>query len=202
MISSTFDTARLANHMPKTALEPSWMKQLKLIDSDVYKMIGIGQRNLTALNSVLATNADFGFNNTAAKIAAQFAAQQNSLLASLGPKLASFKFNIYPANLRDIEGLRIEEVEAVVMLDGIALYGVPRRDIAEKLIRAESTAARRDILGRSGRAILADCRAALEACSSALSRPTFRSRFRLSTLGMPGTIRLLRRWLHRSWTRW
>lgn len=111
-------------------------------------------------------NADFGFNSAAAKIAAQFAAQQNSLLASIGPKLASFKFNIYPSNLRDIEGLVIEDVEAVVMLDGIALYGVPRREIAEKLVRAASTAARRDILGRRSKAIAADCRAALEGCNS------------------------------------
>lgn len=166
VLSSSFDSATLAKLMPATALEPSWVRQLKLIDSDVYKVSGIGQSNLTALNSVLA-NADFGFNNAAAKIAAQFAARQNSLLASIGPKLASLKFNIYPANLQDIEGLRIEEVEDVVMLDGIALYGVPRQAIAEKLIRAESTAARREILGRRWKAITSDCRAALEGCSSA-----------------------------------
>lgn len=166
VLSSTFDTARLAKLMPPAALEPSWIKQLKLIDSDVFKMSGLGQSNLTVLNSVLAKNADFGFNNTAAKIAAQFAAQQNALLANIGPKLASFKFNIYPANLQDVEGLCIEEVEAVVMLDGIALYGVPRKEIAERLIRATSSAARRDILGRRGKAIVADCRAALEGCGS------------------------------------
>lgn len=167
VLSSSFDSATLAKLMPATALKPSWIEQLKLIDSDVYKVSGIGQSNLTALNSVLAKNADFGFNNTAAKIAAQFAARQNSLLASIGPKLASLKFNIYPANLQGIEGLRIEEVEAVVMLDGIALYGVPRQEITEKLIRAESTAARRKILGRRWKAIASDCRAALEGCKSA-----------------------------------
>lgn len=166
VLSSSFETARLAKLMPPAALEPSWVKQLKLIDSDVFKMSGLGQSNLTVLNSVLAKNADFGFNNTAAKIAAQFAAQQNALLANIGPRLASFKFNIYPPNLQDVAGLRIEKVEAVVMLDGIAVYGVPRKEIAEKLIRATSTAARRDILGRRGKAIVADCRAALEGCSS------------------------------------
>lgn len=54
VLSSSFDTGRLAKLMPPGALEPSWMKQLKLIDSDIYKVHGIGQANLTAFNSVLA----------------------------------------------------------------------------------------------------------------------------------------------------
>jgi hypothetical protein len=67
--------------------------------------------------------------------------------------------------------LEFEEVEAVVMLDGIALYGLPRQELAEKLIRAETTAARRAILGRRWRAVSADCRAAVDACNSSTVAP-------------------------------
>lgn len=54
----------------------------------------------------------------------------------------SLKLTFYPPNLRQIDGLRWEEVESVVMVDGIALYGVPRSSIAEALIRADSAAKR------------------------------------------------------------
>lgn len=78
----------------------------------------------------------------------------------------SLKLTFYPPNLRQIDGLRWEEVESVVMVDGIALYGVPRSSIAEALIRADSAAKRRDILGRRWKAISADCRAAIEGCET------------------------------------
>jgi hypothetical protein len=48
----------------------------------------------------------------------------------------------------------------------IPLYGVPRTDIAEALIRADSVSKRREILGRRWRAISADCRAAVAGCTS------------------------------------
>jgi hypothetical protein len=54
----------------------------------------------------------------------------------------------YPPNLRSIEGLEFEEVEQVVMADGIALFGLPRASIAEALIRANGAQERRKILGR------------------------------------------------------
>jgi hypothetical protein len=157
--------------MPALSIEPSWMKQMKLINSDVYKLSGLGQSNLTALSSILTKNLDFGFENTAAKFAAQFATQQTSWLKTIGPLLEKLNTSFYPSNLQDIEDLEFEEVEAVVMLDGIALYGVPRQELAEKLIRAETTAARRAILGRRWKAISADCRAAVNACSSSTVAP-------------------------------
>jgi hypothetical protein len=157
--------------LPKIAVEPSWMKQMKLINSDIYKMSGLGQSNLTKFSSLLAKNADFGFDKTAAKLVEQFAAEQTSWLKTIGPLLARIKTSFYPTNLEAIEDLEFEEVEAVVMLDGIALYGVPRTEIAEKLVRAASTAERRTILGRRWKAISSDCRAALEGCTSATVAP-------------------------------
>jgi hypothetical protein len=167
LVGPVMPSTTLAKLMPSLASEPPWAKQLKFINSDIYKRSGLGQSNLTALNSVLAKNADFGFNATAAKLAAQFAGQQNAWLNAIGPRLAKLTFRIYPANLQAIEGLELEVVEQVVMLDGIALYGIPRTTIAQALIEADSTAARRAILGRRWKAISADCRSAMEKCQSA-----------------------------------
>jgi hypothetical protein len=166
LIGPTMPSTTLAKLMPSLAVEPPWAKQLKVINSDIYKLSGVGQSHLTALNSVLAKNADFGFNETAAKWAAQFASQQNSWLKTIGPRLAKLTFRIYPANLQAIEGLEFQEVEQVVMLDGISLYGIPRTAIAQSLIEADSTSARREILGRRWKAISADCRATLDDCES------------------------------------
>lgn len=81
----------------------------------------------------------------------------------MGPA-GKLTFTIYPANLQAIEGLEFQ----VVMLDGIALYGIPRTTaIAQSLIEADSTSARREILGRRWKAISADCRSALDDCESA-----------------------------------
>ena len=165
LLGKNFSSSALANIMPALSVEPSWMKQFKLINSDLYKVAGLGQSNLTTLSSVLAKNADFSFNTSAAKLASQFASQQASWLQTIGPLLEKLKTGFYPANLEDIANLAFEEVEAVVMLDGIALYGVPRTEIAERLIRAETTQARRAILGRRWKAVSADCRAAVEGCS-------------------------------------
>jgi hypothetical protein len=166
-----FTSSALSSLMPALSIEPSWMKQMKLINSDVYKLSGLGQSNLTTLSSILTKNLDFGFEKTAAKLAAQFATQQTSWLNTIGPLLARLNTSFYPSNLQDIEDLEFEEVEAVVMLDGIALYGLPRQELTEKLIRAETTAARRAILGRRWRAISADCRAAVDACNSSTVAP-------------------------------
>ena len=76
------------------------------------------------------------------------------------------KASFYPPNLRAIDNLEFEDVEKVVMADGIALYGVPRTAIAEALIRATTAAKRREILGRRWSAISADCRAAMMARES------------------------------------
>ena len=89
---------------------------------------------------------DFGLSRTASRLTQQFAAQQATWLKGLGPTLARLKESFYPPNLRAIEDLRFEEVEKVVMADGIPLYGVPRTSIAEALIRADSAGTRRDLL--------------------------------------------------------
>lgn len=170
VLGKNFPSTRLQNLLPKVAVEPPWKKQLdqmKLINSDIYRMSGLGQSSLTKFGSVLARNVDFGFNENAAKLVQQYAAEQNSWLKTIGSRLAKIKISFYPDNLEAIDDLAFEDVEAVVMLDGIALYGVPRTEIAEKLVRAETTAERRNVLGRRWKAIASDCRGSLEECTSA-----------------------------------
>lgn len=150
---------------PALAAQDAW-KQRTVIDSDIFKRTALVQSNLNAIYAHITKNVDFGLSDTFAKLAQQVAAQQSAWLKTMGPTFTSFKFSFYPPNLRAIEGLRYEDVESVVMVDGIALYGVPRTSIAEALIRADSPAKRRDILGRRWKAISADCRAALERCGT------------------------------------
>lgn len=118
------------------------------------------------MSAQLTKNLDFGFSTPISKITQQFAIQQASWLKTLGPTLERLKASFYPPNLRTIEDLDFEDVEKVVMADGIALYGVPRTTVAEALIRADTAAKRREILGRRWTAISADCRAVMMARES------------------------------------
>ena len=144
----------------------AWQKQTSIINSDIFKSSVLAQSNISALTGQLHRNVDFGLSGSFAKLARQVAAQQSAWIKTLGPTLERLKLTFYPSNLRPIEGLRWEEVESVVMVDGIALYGVPRTVIAEALIRAESASKRRDILGRRWKAVCVDCRAVVEGCES------------------------------------
>lgn len=151
--------------------QAAWRKQLISINSDIFKSSALAQSNINALTGQLYKNVDFGLSGSFAKIAQQVAAQQSAWIKTLGPSLERLKLAFYPANLRSIEGIRWEDVQSVVMVDGIALYGVPRTTIAEALIRADSASKRRDILGRMWMAISADCRAAVVACRSEAVAP-------------------------------
>lgn len=149
-----------------------WQKQVATsINSDIFKSAALAQSNLSKISGQLYKNVDFGLSDSFAKLAQQVAAQQTAWMKTLGPSLERLRLSFYPPNLRPIEGLGWENVESVVMVDGIALYGVPRTSIAEALIRADSAAKRRAILGRRWKAISADCRAALEGCETEAVAP-------------------------------
>jgi hypothetical protein len=118
--------------------------------------------NVPDISSVAAQvfkSIDFRFAETAAKLVEGFAAQQESLFSAV----ASIRFpppsSYYPANLAGIDDLTLDQIRQVVMDEGIALYGAPRQRTAERLIRAEDSAARRAVLGKQGQSILEDCRA-------------------------------------------
>lgn len=177
VMSGIAEAARSAQLTMTSAMKPFldqqalWIKQFEFVNSDVFKGVALAQSNLNAIAAQLTKNVDFGLSGSFAKLAQQVAAQQSSWLKDLGPTLATLKLSFYPSNLRDIEGLRLEEVEEVVMVDGIALYSVPRGAIAEALIRADGASKRRDILGRRWKAISADCRTAAGTCKSEAVAP-------------------------------
>ncbi|WP_448072999.1 hypothetical protein [Georgenia yuyongxinii] len=155
-----------ASLKPMLDAQAVWRKQLSAsITSDAL-------RNIGQITEQLSKNIDFsGIAQSleiVAKINMSFAAQQAALFKNLAPALEALHAAFYPPNLRAIEGLKFEDVDTIVMTDGIPLYGLPRTATAEALIRAESASKRRDILGRRWRTISADCR---EAVSGYSSRP-------------------------------
>lgn len=151
---------------PLVDMQTPWQKQFPNISSDIFKGHALVQANLNLVTSQLTKNIDFSVFAGAARVAEQFAAQQTTWLKNIAPALASLRAAFYPPNLRSIEGLEFEEVEQVVMADGIPLYGLPRPAIAEALIQADGARGRREILGRRWKLISADCRAVVGACGS------------------------------------
>lgn len=148
-----------------------WQKQISVvIATDAFKRYALAQSDLGRIAEQVTRNLDFGgiaqSLDVVAKIGATFAEQQSALFKNLAPALEAIRANFYPPNLRAIEDLRFEAVETVVLADGIPLYGVPRTAIAEALVRAITMSKRREILGRRWKAISADCRAAVVACTS------------------------------------
>lgn len=163
----------MASFRPLFRAQDVWAKQFAVLNSDALRIAGLGQSNLNLFAGALGKNVDFGISDSMAKLAQQFAAQQTAWLKTLEPLLASANWTFYPPNLDEIEGLSIEQVEAVALADGIPLYGVPRTSIAEALVTAESTAKRREILGRRSKAITEDCRTILGGCNhEAVARHT------------------------------
>jgi hypothetical protein len=148
------------------ATQSGWKKQFDLINSDFFDARTTTQIQFAKLGANLTKTIDVGISDSVTKLAQQFAAQQASWLKTLEPTLHQLSKGVYPPNLRGIEGLAFEDVEKVVMADGIALYGVPQASIAQALISAESAAKRREILGRRWKGISADCREAVERLGS------------------------------------
>lgn len=148
----------------------AWHTQLSAINSDIFKTVGLQQPNLNYITLKLTQNTDFGLSESMTEVMSQFATQQASWLNAIEPLLA-IEAAFYPSNLQDIEDLKLEQVEEVVMVDGIPLYGVPRTSTAEALIRADSARKRREILRRRWKTISADCREVVTACATAVIAP-------------------------------
>ena len=90
---------------------------------------------------------------------------------NLGPALEAMRANFYPPNLRDINSLKFEDVEKVVMVDGIPLYGVPSASVVDALVRAQDQDERRQILAQQWTTIAADCREVVQGCGSEAVAP-------------------------------
>lgn len=161
--------------------QPTWMKNAgalssilagqSAINSDVFLKAGLAQSQIGLIAGHLSKSVDFSGIGLMSDAVAKMVAQQTSWLERIGPLVTDFRAAFYPANLHAIDGLDFERVEAVVMADGIPLYGVPRTSIAEALLNAETAATRRDILGRQWKAISADCRETVGGCTSETLEP-------------------------------
>jgi len=152
-------------------LAAAWLQTANAITSDLFKSIAPLQSNLNLISAQLTKSMDFSFAQSVTPIVEAFAAQRSAWLKDLGSTVAAIRSCFYPPNLRIIKDLEMTGVEVVVMVDGIALYGLPRTSIAEALIRAAGASERRNILGRRWKTISADCRAAVEGCTSAAVAP-------------------------------
>lgn len=151
--AQAFWDKHIAMMKPMLDAQERWQKQfadirLPNINSELFKTPPI--------------NVDFNAFTAAARIAEQ----QTNWLKNLNAAIAAMRADFYPPNLRAIVGLELEEVDQVVMEDGIPLYGVPRTEIAERLVRAENMSERREIIGRRWKAISVDCRTAVGSCTS------------------------------------
>ena len=156
--------------IPTIAADPKWMQHYgKLgVDSDIFKTYTLAQPNLTNLTARLVGNTEFG-QGIATKALADFARNQAQWLGSVSEQFLKIRRAFYPPNLRDIEDITFELVEQVVMVDGIALYGVPRASIAEALLHADGAGKRREILGRRWKQISADCRLVVDGLDDCLA---------------------------------
>jgi hypothetical protein len=153
-----------------------WRDQISgVIASDAFRNVAFVQSNVGKIAAQLITNIELGgiaeSLASVSKITSTFAEQQSAWLKNLGSAIAAMHAAFYPPNLRAIEGLKFAEVETVVMVDGIPLYGLPRAATADALIRADGTSERRRILGRRWRTISADCRAIVIGCESQAVAP-------------------------------
>ena len=176
-VANTSRIINAHNAMVATSIKPiieahrAWQRQAAAIASEYVRSHALAQSNLNLLASQLTGNLDFSALISASRAMQDFATQQATWLTSLGPAMAAMRAGFYPPNLRDIENLKFEEVEQVVMVDGIPLYMVPRASIAAALVKAATTGARREILGRRWSSIAADCREAVVSCGTEASAP-------------------------------
>ena len=136
------------------------------INSDILKSFGTVMPKLDVLSGILTKSAYFGLGEELTTITQQYAVQQAEWLKGIVPFIDQLKSSYYPSNLQAIPDLDLNDVDKVVMLDGIALYEVPRTPIAAKLIKAPSNSTRRTIIGRKWREIAVDCRNILQSCKS------------------------------------
>lgn len=168
MSFKNFDTmAKIINQTmknPTLELEADWKKKISAMLPAV-KAHAAWQKRIDALmmpKALKFSTIDFTVFDAASRIVEQ----QTAWLRNLDTAIAAMQASFYPRNLRAIADLEWEDVEQVVMVDGIPLYGVVRTEIAEALIRADSTDERREILGHRLADISADCRTAVRACTS------------------------------------
>ncbi|MDR3107241.1 MAG: hypothetical protein LBU05_03450 [Bifidobacteriaceae bacterium] len=156
---------------PALDAQAAWREQLGGIAPSLPRAAAPSLAGIGGIAARAFADIDFGFAGAAAKTVEAFAARQAELFKAILSIRLPPPSAFYPANLAGIDGLTLERIEQIVMVEGIALHAVPRRSTAEALVRAESAAARRAVLGRRWASISADCRAAAGSWRSAAAAP-------------------------------
>ncbi|MCK9795247.1 hypothetical protein M1843_15965, partial [Isoptericola sp. 4D.3] len=80
---------------------------------------------------------------------------QPARIADFGKVLEKRRRQLLPSNLRGVD-VTVEDLSRLAN-EGVTLWAVPRRQTAQQLIAAPNSGARREVLGRRGRAIIDDC---------------------------------------------
>ncbi|MFC8314078.1 hypothetical protein ACFUEJ_10710 [Gordonia sp. NPDC057258] len=160
-------TESLANaSAANDALAAQMHSQFGAINSDIFKTIAISQPGLNRIAAELTRNIQA--TSALGTAMEAFAARQTSWLQDFAVDFQRLRRIFYPPNLREADGITFELVQQVVMVDGIALYGVPRKSVAQALLHADGVAKRREILGRRWKQISADCRDVVESLDDEL----------------------------------
>ena len=150
--------------LPALKIQSLWVQQHPFINSDIFKSIALVQPNLDTIRASLTKSIDFAFTGPLHETLVSFNKEYAYRLEPL--KRISFSALRIPANLQGIDGATLEEIEQVVMIDGIPLYGLPRKPITVKLLKATGAGERHSVVDSEWRNISEDCRATVKECDA------------------------------------
>jgi hypothetical protein len=159
--SSIFGIASAASN-----LQSSLSRSAAQADLGILNLQKLVMPSLDAQIKTLVGGLDLRGFSTAIQGVAELAARQSAFISNMAPSIAVAYANLYPKNLRSINGIRMTRVDAVVMQDGLPLYGIPRASTSAELLSAHQYRDRRDIIGRKWRSIAVDCRELLHESAS------------------------------------
>lgn len=154
--TDSYQQAVAENMKPALDAIRRWHEQQAAITSDFFKSYALVQPALDVIASDLLKNVEFA--STMNSVVQDFLKQQRETWSRVSSTISSLPGHFFLSNLREVEGITKELVEQVVMVDGIALYELPRTEIAAELIHADGASARRAVLEGSWQEISADCR--------------------------------------------
>ncbi|MFB7341282.1 hypothetical protein [Streptomyces hydrogenans] len=115
-----------------------------------------------AVEAMRAQMADLtGFNDTITQALAPFTALQTARWHRVFASMAEAARGIYPENLRELAP-GIDEMETLLVDEGIPLMWVPGRGTVRALLEAPDAVARRRLIGQRWKGIASDCESVLD----------------------------------------
>lgn len=120
----------------------------------------VPQLDLSVVNKSLTVMAE--------SLAKAILPQIEPILANLRSLAGDLLSRLLPANLRGVQ-FSFGDLE-VLAEEGITVYAVPSASVVRRLLRASTTAARREVLGRYFEQIMSDCDQLLDECVAQITR--------------------------------